>query len=184
MLNDTLYMPYADRTIDADGIQVPNGNISLTNGTYLDFTTPREIGFDITASLGAPGGGCGTGCTGIDNAFILDRPIYSGPHDPGLEVLRMSSPVTGIQLSVESNQQGIQLYSCNGENGTIAAKESQQHNGTYGTFYGKYGCLVIETQDWIDAINYPQWGRDMWQIFSPTSEPYVSYSKFQFSIKK
>lgn len=35
---------------------------------------------------------------------------------------------------------------------------------------------------WIDGINNPQWGRDAYQIFSPTTEPAVSYSKFKFSV--
>ena len=59
----------------------------------------------------------------------------------------MYSPVTGIQMSLESNQQGLQIYSCNGQNGTIPLKSNQQHlsNGT--AYVEKYGCIVIETQD-------------------------------------
>jgi aldose 1-epimerase len=37
-------------------------------------------------------------------------------------------------------------------------------------------------QQWIDGINNPQWGRDQWQIFTPTSEPAVNYAKYQFSV--
>ena len=29
----------------------------------------------------------------------------------------------------------------------------------------KYGCLVMEVQDWIDAINQPEWQREKRQIF-------------------
>lgn len=109
--NDTLYMPYADRIIDIDGIEVPTGQVNLTNGTLYDFTSPRQIGDPSVLGNGS----CGTGCAGYDNAFILDRPRYSDLNDPGLEVLRMSSPVTGIQMSLESNQQGLQIYTCNGK---------------------------------------------------------------------
>ncbi len=143
VLNDTLYMPYADRYIDIDGIEVPTGGISVANGTTLDFTKPgKTFGEGIAHAQGF----CGTGCTGIDNAFILDRPRYTSPDDPTLEVLRMYSPSTGIQMSLESNQQGLQIYSCNGQNGTIPVKSDQQHlkNTTY---VEKYGCVVIETQD-------------------------------------
>lgn len=142
--NDTLYMPYADRYIETDGIQIPTGQIGITNGTALDFTTPMTFGPNIEKTNGT--NLCGTGCVGIDNGFILDRPRYTSPEDPNLEVLRMSSPSTGIQLSLETNMQGIQIYTCNGQNGTIAVKKDQQHLSTT-TYVEKYGCAVIEAQD-------------------------------------
>jgi len=180
ILDNTLYMPYADRFIEIDGIEVPTGGIGITNGTALDFTKPgKTIGQDIKNTVN----GCGTGCVGYDNAFILDRPRYSSPEDPGLEVLRLWAPSTGIQMSLESNMQSLQIYTCNGQNGTIPAKADQQHLGKK-TYVDKYGCIVIETQDWIDGINQPQWGRQQWQIFSPTTEPAVNYQKYTFSVVK
>ena len=150
VLNNTLYMPYADRYIKIDGIEVPTGGIGVTNGTNLDFTKPgKTIGQDIASTLGV----CGTGCTGYDNAFILDRPRYSAPDDPSVEVLRMWAPSTGIQMSLETNQQSLQIYSCNGQNGTIPVKSDQQHLGKT-TYVEKYGCIVIETQD-VSALPCP-----------------------------
>ena len=119
VLDNTLYMPYADRWIETDGILVPTGGLGITNGTALDFTQPdKTIGQDIKQTLN----GCGTGCVGYDNAFILDRPRYSQPDDPNLEVLRLWSPSTGIQMSLETNMQGLQIYSCNGQ--------GKKHKGT------------------------------------------------------
>lgn len=143
VLNDTLYMPYADRWIETDGILIPNGKIGVTNGTALDFTKPGKT---IGAGVEDAQGYCGTGCTGIDNAFILDRPRYSSPEDPTLEVLRMYSPATGIQMSLETNMQGTQIYTCNGQNGSIKVKKSQQHLDSP-TYVEQYGCIVIEAQD-------------------------------------
>ena len=146
IFDDTLYMPYADRWIETDGILIPNGQIGITNGTALDFTKPggAKLGPAIHATAGKDY--CGTGCTGIDNGFILDRPRYTSPEDPNLEVLRMSNPSTGIQLSLETNMQGTQIYTCNGQNGSIKVKKDQQHlNGT--TYVEKWGCIVIEAQD-------------------------------------
>jgi len=178
--DNTLYMPYADRYIETDGILIPNGQIGITNGTALGFTQPgTTLGPQIQATNGTDL--CGTGCVGIDNAFILDRPRYTSPEDPNLEVLTLSSPSTGIQLSLETNMQGTQIYTCNGQNGSIKVKKDQQHlNGT--TYVEQHGCIVIEAQDWIDGINNPQWGRQQWQIFSPTSEPAVNYQKYTFSV--
>lgn len=178
ILNNTLYMPYADRIIDFDGIEVPTGKINITNGTAYDFTyTGKTFGDDIYTLSNS----CGTGCTGYDNAFILDRPRYTAPSDPHLEVLRMWSPSTGIQMSLESDQQGLQIYTCNGQNGTIPLKSDQQHMKNT-SYVEKWGCVVIETQDWIDGINNWDWGRYMWQVYSPTTEPFLNYQKYTFSV--
>ncbi|KAK4504510.1 hypothetical protein PRZ48_005426 [Zasmidium cellare] len=176
--SSTLQLPYADRWIPTDGIQIPNGTLALTNGTGLDFQKPNTT---IGQNLPNTEGFCGTGCTGIDNAFINDRSPYAAPYDPNLEVLHLWSPSTGIQLDLSTNQQGLQIYTCIGQNGTIPVKESQQHMNTT-THVGKFGCIVIETQDWIDGINQPQWGREQYQIFSPTTEPAVNYAKYKFSV--
>ena len=44
--------------------------------------------------------------------------------------------------------------------------------------------IVIETQQWIDAINYPEWGQDAYQIFTVDSEPAVVWAQYDFSIVK
>ena len=155
VLNDTLYMPYSDRYVEIDNIEVPNGTIGIVNGTFLDFTSPKQIGTDILSAVN----NCGFGCVGYDNAFILDRPRYSGPESTDISVLTMSSNVTGIQLNVRTNQQSLQIYTCNTLNGTIPVKQSQEH-GNSTTYVPKYGCVVIETQQWIDGINYPEWGQE------------------------
>jgi aldose 1-epimerase len=113
ILNDTLHIPYASRYVQIDGIEVPNGTIGIAKGGPLDFTSPIKIGTNINDTVN----NCGTSCTGYDNAFILDRPRYSGPEDPDLTVLTMLSPETGIQLDVKTNQQSLQIYTCNNLNG-------------------------------------------------------------------
>lgn len=152
ILNDTLYLPYAKRYIQTDGILIPNGSIAVTKGTGLDFTQPdTTIGSNIPNTAGF----CGTGCTGIDNAFITDRAPSTGVQDKGLEVLRMWSPHTGIQLSVETDQNGIQIYTCVGQNGSIKLKKSQQHIAGQDAALEKYGCIVIETQDVRFSFSFP-----------------------------
>lgn len=179
ILNNTLYMPYAARYIEIDSIEVPNGTIGIVNGTFLDFTSPKRIGRDIKQAVNA----CGLGCIGYDNAFILDRPRYSAPEATDLSVLTMSSDVTGIQLDIKTNQQNLQIYTCDNLNGTISVKQSQQHSANGSTTYvPQYGCVVIETQQWIDGINNPQWGQDQYQIYTVDSEPAVVFAQYDFSI--
>jgi aldose 1-epimerase len=131
----------------------------------------------------------------------------------------MWAPTTGIEMKMWTNMEGLQIYSCDGLNGTIAVKASQQRrsssnggsgNGT--TSVPKYGCVVLEAQDvsfflfsflpfprrllplptrralsvsdnlqWIDGINHPEWGREQFQIFSPTTGPAVNYQRYEFS---
>jgi aldose 1-epimerase len=46
----------------------------------------------------------------------------------------------------------------------------------------QYGCIVMEVEDWIDAINQPEWGRQDKQIFSPGGDPYVLQASYVFSL--
>lgn len=156
VLNDTLHMPYSARYIGVDNILIPTGTINTVANTVLDFTTAKQIGADILAANNT----CGLGCVGYDNAFILDRPRYSAPEATDLVVLTLASNTTGIRMDVRTNQQSLQIYSCNGQNGSIPVKKSQQHGNGTTTFVEKYGCVVIETQQWIDGVNHPEWGQD------------------------
>lgn len=179
VLKDTLHIPYGDRYIQIDGIEVPNGTIGLVEGTPLDFTKPTKIGKNINDTFN----NCGTGCTGYDNAFIVDRPRYAGPDSTDLTLLSLSSPETGIKLDLRTNQRSLQIYSCNTENGTIPVKASQQHGrGTVNV--PQFGCVVIETQQWIDGINNPQWAQADYQIFSSADQPAVNFATYDFSVVK
>jgi len=40
----------------------------------------------------------------------------------------------------------------------------------------------MEVEDWIDAINQPEWGRDSKQVFQPGGEPYVLEARYVFSL--
>lgn len=46
----------------------------------------------------------------------------------------------------------------------------------------QYGCIVMEVEDWIDAINQPEWGRSSKQIFEPGGDPYVLQASYTFSL--
>ena len=48
----------------------------------------------------------------------------------------------------------------------------------------QFGCLVMEVEDWIDAINQPEWQRDKKNIFGPGDEPYVLEASYIFSTSK
>ena len=135
ILENTLSMPYSRRIIIGDNILVPTVKLIAVADSPFDFTEPKKVGQDIAEAKK-----CGFNCTGYDNAFIVDRPRYAGPESMDLTLLTISSPATGIQMSVKTNQQSIQFYSCIGQNGTIPVKQSQQH-GNATKAVEKYGCV-------------------------------------------
>ncbi|KAI1640879.1 diphthamide biosynthesis protein 1 [Biscogniauxia mediterranea] len=180
-LNHTLYMPYSGQRVGVDNILIPTGDIVANKqGSVNDFwSAPKQIG----ASLGDPeaDGNCGFGCTGYDTCYIVNRD-QKGPYDwleEGGFVARLQSAWSGIQVDVYTDQDAFQMYSCNGQNGTLALKSDQ---GLFGGDGGdgddfprtipKYGCVVMEVEDWIDAINHPEWQRGNKQIFGPGDDPY------------
>ena len=60
------------------------------------------------------------------------------------------------------------MYSCNGQNSSMTVKKTQGlHDGTFERTIPKYGCVVLEVEDWIDAINQPEWQRSGKQIYEP-----------------
>lgn len=67
--------------------------------------------------------------------------------------------------------------------GTLPIKSTQGYEGRP-RVVEKYGCLVMEVEDWIDAINHPEWQREKKQIFGPGDEPYVLEAKYVFSVNK
>ncbi len=182
--DQTLWMPYSDRYIEVDNILIPSGAIgTVASRPVLDFTSPKTIGQDIDSATNV----CGNGCTGYDNAFILNRPRGTGAEAANFPVLSLWSMTTGIRMDVSTNQQGLQIYSCNGQNGTIPVKPSQvqRNSHVYGggaKFVEKHGCLVVETQGWIDGVNHPEWGNSEYWIYSPETGPAVNYATYDFSV--
>jgi len=49
---------------------------------------------------------------------------------------------------------------------------------------GKYDCMVLEVEDWIDGIHQPEWNRQSRQIFAPGDAPYTLNAIYNFSINK
>lgn len=184
LYDQTLWMPYADRYIEVDSILVPTGAIKTVGSRpVLDFTSPKTLARDLKSATDL----CGNGCTGYDNAFVLDRPVGAGAEASNFPVLSLWSQATGIRMDVATNQQGLQIYSCNGQNGTIPVKPSQveRNQDVYGggaKFVEQYGCLVVETQGWIDGVNHPEWGNSRYWIYSPETGPAVNYATYSFSV--
>lgn len=184
ILGHTLYLPYSSRYVEIDNIEVPTGQIgtvtaSSTDSRLLDFTSPRTLGSSINADIHQ----CGFNCTGIDTNFIIDRPSSSGPSSSAFRVLTLSSNVSGIKFDLFTNQQALIVYTCNKLNGSIPLKDNQQHASDGTMMYADmHGCVAIETQGWIDGVNYPEWGQQSYQIYSNATEPAVLWTRYEFGL--
>ena len=209
-LDHTLSMPYSTKRIAVDGILIPTGAIleSRPNSVNDFWSRPKAIG----TSFRDPEikGNCGTGCSGYDNCYIVNRDhIKKEAAPPGKSqwwynnpVASLSSAWSGIKVDVYSDQEAFQIYSCNGQNGktslvlclhsTLTSSTGTQplkrtqgfhNNASRPRVTEQYGCVVMEVEDWIDGINQPDWKRKSSQIIGPGSQPYLLQASHVFSVK-
>ncbi|KAF6814944.1 aldose 1-epimerase [Colletotrichum sojae] len=185
VFNHTLHMPYNGQRVAVDNILIPTGDIVANEkGSVNDFwSAPKQIGADFGKK--ELENNCGFNCTGYDNCWIVNRNDL-GPYNWRTEgyVARLQSAWSGIQVDVFTDQDAFQMYSCSQQNGSVALKKSQGliDNEEFPRIIPKYGCVVLEVQDWIDGINNPAWGRGNKQIFEPGGDPYVLQASYRFSV--
>ncbi|KAI5458804.1 aldose-1-epimerase [Mariannaea sp. PMI_226] len=186
IFNHTFHMPYGGQRVGVDNILIPTGDIlANAKGSVNDFwSRPKQVG----SSFNDPAlkGNCGYGCTGYDTCYIVNRDVL-GPYNWKTEgpVASLSSDWSGIKVDVYSDQDAFQFYTCSGQNGTMALKKTQglHNNRHFPRTIPKYGCAVMEVQDWIDGINHPEWMRESKQIFGPGDKPYSLEATYSFSVK-
>lgn len=213
IMNHNLVLPFSGQRIDVDGILIPTGNIlPNTPGSANDFwSKPKNFseGFaqpDIK-------GNCGSGCDGYDTCYLVSREQFGAGYFMPLSdgsgwweadpIASLRSEWSGIQLNIHSEESAFQLYSCNGQDGEVPTTSQPSINRTnvllgkmplkktQGFFNDpkrprvvpKYGCLVMEVQDWIDGINNPAWLRDAKQIIGPKGPPFELEAMYTFAVK-
>jgi len=140
---------------------IPTGEIRSVKDTPLDFTAPTAIGARMKNHDEQL---CFAG--GYDHNFVLL---------PGDEMFRtaarMYEPTTGRVLKVSTTQPGMQFYSGNFLNGTIAGKG--------GRVYIKHSGCCFETQHFPDSPNHPNFPST---ILKP-GEEYRHTTVFKFSVE-
>ena len=133
-LEHTLYMPHAGQRISTDGTLIPDGDVlpNVKDGTFDFWSKPKQLGANITAPLGlnitysAAHGACGTGCTGYDTCFTLNRNAQRRLNSQNKQsVATLASPWSGIRLDIFTNQEAMQVYTCNNMNGTSLVTSSR-----------------------------------------------------------
>src|SRR5581483_4395875 len=152
----------ASRYTPVDTTLIPTGELAPVAGTPFDFRTPTAIGARIDADnpqLKNAGG--------YDHNWVLNRTA------PGmLHAVRLEDPSTGRTLDVSTTEPGVQFYSGNFLDGTIAGKS--------GHIYAKHAALCLETQHFPDSPNHPNFPTT---IVNPGA-PYTSRTVFAFGVTR
>jgi aldose 1-epimerase len=163
MIGAAYYTP-VDETL------IPTGELGLVAETPFDFNTPTPIGarIDDSDEQLAFGGG-------YDHNFVLTRPddgsSISADGELAAMVLaaRVTDPGSGRVLEVETTEPGLQFYSGNFLDGTIAGKS--------GRTYAHRSGFCLESQHFPDSPNQPDFPTT---ILRP-GEQYHSRTIYRFS---
>lgn len=100
---------------------IPTGEIASVEGNIFDFRTPRPIKHDY------------------DHCFVLGNDISYRT------VGTLYSPKSGIEMAVESDMPGLQIYTCSGCN---------EKSGKYGIPLHLHHAVAVETQLFPDSPHH------------------------------
>jgi len=123
--------------INADGVteigddMIVNGEILSVTGRALDFTASKTVGRDINQMA-----------DGYDHNYCL----RGKPGEMKLAAI-VSDPESGRVMEVSTTEPGMQFYTGNFLDGSVTGKG--------GKVYRKHYALCLETQNYPDAVNQP-----------------------------
>jgi aldose 1-epimerase len=123
----------ADKYTVVDSILIPTGELRPVAGTAFDFTKTKIIGADIQKTGSKP--------LGYDHNFVLNAPNIKE------KAVWVKEPMSGRQMTVYTDQPGVQFYTGNFLDGSITGKG--------GTVYKAYSGFCLETQHFPDSPNQP-----------------------------
>ena len=125
----------ADFYTPIDNVSIPTGEIAKVEGTPMDFRTPQRVDSRINDPFEQLKFGAG-----YDHCYVIA--------DSGLRhTAWLTGPETGIRMETLTTQPGVQLYTSNFLKSATACKD--------GASYGQYSAVCLETQDFPDAPNHP-----------------------------
>ena len=128
----------ADRFLPTDANQIPTGEIRAVDGTPFDFRQPAAIGARIRQTDPQLLNG-----QGYDHYYVLGT--KTGP-EPRFAA-RARDPRSGRYVEIHTTQPGLQFYSGNQLNGSVA--------GRGGVIYRQSAGLAFEPQGFPDAPHHP-----------------------------
>jgi aldose 1-epimerase len=163
----------ADQYTPTDTTQIPLGYLAPVKGTPFDFTAPHMIGAridDVSANFHSPGFNQLLIAQGYDHNWVLNpqTPATTGPD--GLNLAAHAwDPASGRELTVWTNQPGVQFYSGNFLTGTLV--------GISGHTYRQGAGYTFETQHYPNSPNQPNFP----STELPAGGTFASQTIFAFS---
>lgn len=146
----------ADTITPVNATLIPTGKTQQVADTPFDFRKEKAIGAEIDAANAQLAAGAG-----YDHNFVLLRAKPS---------VTLSSPRSGIRMSITTDRPGMQFYSGNFLDGS--------RRGKSGKPYSHRSALALEPQGFPDAIHHPQFP----SVVLKPGEVYHSVSEYQFSV--
>ena len=171
VLEHSFVMPAATQVLAVDNFLLPTGSTidvtdhSIIENAALDFTSPKLIGKDINNTRVYSWG------QGYDNAFVFNDYV---PGQGLVERAVASSNLSGISMTVSTDQPSLQVYSGNFLNGSIPSKSDQPRSHGY----LHWGALAIEAQQFPDAVNHPNFP----SILLLGGQKYTQITKYTFNV--
>lgn len=159
VLNHRLWINANEYTAVND-VLIPTGNVQLKKDSGkpdpMDFSTEKIIGRDISQVKG-----------GYDHNWVLNK------KEAALEkVASLYDPGSGRHMDVFTTEPGVQFYSGNFLDGSLAGTRGGQK-------YVKHAGLCLETQHYPDSPNQPAFPDT---ILEP-GETYTQTTVYKFSVK-
>jgi aldose 1-epimerase len=141
----------ADKYTPTDNTQIPLGYNASVFGTPFNFTTPEEIGSridDVSAPDNSPGYNQLLLAQGYDHNWVLNSQTAATTGPDGLNLAAHAwDQASGRELSVWTDQPGVQVYTSNFLTGTLV--------GISGHTYRQGAGYTFETQHFPNSPNQP-----------------------------
>lgn len=142
-----------------DETSIPTGEVRLVQGSVFDFLEYKKIGCDIDQADDQL-----MIAKGYDHNYILQtRQPESDP------IALLYEPISRRRLSLFSSQPGLQLYTCNWD-------EGRTEEGYGGQIYQRHSFVCLEPQHFPDSpnhINFPS-------VVLRAGEKYQHFTKYKF----
>ena len=142
----------ASKYTPTNTVQIPTGSEASVFGTPFDFTHFFAMGAriqDVSANTNSPGFNQLLIAQGYDHNWVLNTqtPVTTGPLGLNLAA-RALDLFSGRELTVWTDQPGVQFYTSNFLTGTLV--------GISGHAYRQGAAYTFETQHFPDSPNQPQ----------------------------
>ena len=153
----------ADNFTPVDDTYMTTGEIAPVAETPMDFRQAKAVGKEIDNFdyIQLKNG------NGYDHNWVLNT-----AGDKTQPAVVLYAPETGIELTVYTDEPGIQVYSGNFLDGTVTGKKGIVYNQRVG--------ICLETQKYPDTPNKPEWPS---AVVRP-GEKYTSHCTFKFGVRE